>query len=303
VQFELPEQARKRGIEPVMLQPGDDLEALARDAVRRGADVLGMAGGDGSQALVASIASECDLPFVCIPAGTRNHLALDLGVDRTDVVGSLDAFVDGFERTIDLARVNGRVFVNNVSLGIYAEIVQSEAYRDAKLQTATDMLADLLGPGAPQFSFDLESATGELVQDACLVLVSNNVYVLDRLGGFGTRPRIDEGVLGVVALRVAGAADATQLVAAELGGRIRAYPGWRQWTTTELEIRSDRPVAVGLDGEAITLSAPLEFDILPNALKVRLAPTAIGQSPASVAESMRRTGVRGLFRVALRGAG
>ena len=124
-----------------MLQAGDDLAGLARDAVARGADVLGMAGGDGSQALVAGIASEHGLPFVCIPAGTRNHLALDLGVDRDDVVGSLDAFKDGFERTIDLATVNGNVFVNNVSLGVYAHIVQSDDYRDAKMQTAAQRAA------------------------------------------------------------------------------------------------------------------------------------------------------------------
>src|SRR5437868_7636083 len=112
------EASHERGIETVTLEPGTDLEQLARDAVARGADVIGMAGGDGSQALVADIASEHDLPFVCIPAGTRNHFALDLGVDREDVVGALDAFAEGYERRVDLARVNGRVFVNNVSFGV-----------------------------------------------------------------------------------------------------------------------------------------------------------------------------------------
>ena len=85
--FHLVEESRKRGIEPVVLGPGDDLEQLARDAVAGGADAIGMAGGDGSQALVSAIAIEHDLPYVCVPAGTRNHLALDLGVDRDDVVG------------------------------------------------------------------------------------------------------------------------------------------------------------------------------------------------------------------------
>ena len=62
-----------------------------------------MAGGDGSQALVAQVAMEHDVAYVCIPAGTRNHLALDLGLDRDDVVGALDAFRAGTERPIDLA--------------------------------------------------------------------------------------------------------------------------------------------------------------------------------------------------------
>ena len=141
----LPDEARARGIEPIELKPGDDLEQLVRDAVAAGADGLAAAGGDGTQALVASIAAEHDLPFACIPAGTRNHFALDLGVDRDDVVGALDAFVTGGERRVDLAEINGRVFVNNASLGLYAEAVQREGYRDAKLRTMLDTAPDVLG--------------------------------------------------------------------------------------------------------------------------------------------------------------
>ena len=144
--FHLPEECRKRGIEPVVLRPGDDLLWLAEDAIARGADVIGMAGGDGSQALVATVAARHDVPHVCVPAGTRNHFALDLGLDRSDVVGALDAFTDGVELRIDLASVNGRTFVNNASLGLYAEIVQSPGYRDAKVKTAASVLPDLLGP-------------------------------------------------------------------------------------------------------------------------------------------------------------
>ena len=146
--FQLATECRKRGIEPVLLEPGDDLRELAEDAVRRGADVLGMAGGDGSQALVASVAAQAGLDYVCVPAGTRNHFALDLGLDRADVVGALDAYADGLQRWIDLAEVNGRTFVNNASLGLYAEVVQAPEYRDAKLRTAAAMLPDLLGPDA-----------------------------------------------------------------------------------------------------------------------------------------------------------
>ena len=146
--FKLVEECEKRGIEAIVLQQGDDLLELAEDAVARGADVIGMAGGDGSQALVSSVASAHDIPHVVIPAGTRNHFALDLGLDRNDVVGALDAYADGVERRIDLADVNGRIFVNNASLGLYAKIVQSEEYRDAKRQTAADMLPSMLGPDA-----------------------------------------------------------------------------------------------------------------------------------------------------------
>ena len=118
--FHLAAECEQRGIEPVVLRPGDDLLRLAEGAIDRGADVIGMAGGDGSQALVATVASRRRVPHVCVPAGTRNHFALDLGLDRGDVVGALDAFTDGVDRQIDLASVNGRVFVNNASLGLYA---------------------------------------------------------------------------------------------------------------------------------------------------------------------------------------
>ena len=144
--FHLADEARARGIEPIELKLGTDLEQLVRGAVADGADALAMAGGDGSQAVVAMVAAEQGLPYACIPAGTRNHFALDLGVDRDDVVGALDAFVGGRERRVDLAEVNGRVFVNNVSIGLYAEAVQREGYREAKLRTILDTLPEVLGP-------------------------------------------------------------------------------------------------------------------------------------------------------------
>jgi hypothetical protein len=125
--FHLVEEAKRRGIEPIVLTPGDDLRRLAQQAVDRGADVLGMAGGDGSQALVAGVAMHHGVGFVCVPAGTRNHLAMDLGLDRDDVVGALEAFGAAVERRIDLGLVDDRVFVNNATMGLYAKIVQSPA--------------------------------------------------------------------------------------------------------------------------------------------------------------------------------
>src|SRR3984957_19351659 len=181
--FHLAEEARRRGIEPIVLEPGDDLRELAESAIARGADVIGMAGGDGSQALVATVAARHDIPHVCIPAGTRNHFALDLGLDREDVVGALDAFTDGVERRIDLATVNGRTFVNNASLGLYAEVVQSPQYRDAKLKTAASILPDLIGPGANPLDLRYTGPDGQAHQTAHLILVSNNPYQLAHAGG------------------------------------------------------------------------------------------------------------------------
>ena len=267
----LVEEARRRGIETVVLHPGDDLLELAREAAAR-ADVIGMAGGDGSQALVAGVASEHDLTFVCIPAGTRNHFALDLGVDRNDVVGALDAFRWGTERTVDLARVNGRTFVNNVSLGVYAQIVRSEAYRAAKLATAREMLPDLLGDDAPPLPISLSSPDGVLHQHVRLVLVSNNPYVLDGLVGVGARPKLDTGMLGVVALELTGASDAAALTALDTIGQVKRFGGWHEWSTDTLLVESSEPVPTGIDGESVLLEAPLSFEIAPGALRVRQLP-------------------------------
>ena len=295
--FDLAAQARRRGIEPVLLRPGDDLLELAEDAIARGAQVIGMSGGDGSQALVATVAAKRDVAHVCIPAGTRNHFALDLGLDRDDVVGALDAFTDGVERRIDLARVNDRVFVNNASLGVYAKVVQSDAYRDAKLETWSGMLPDLLGPDAEPIDLEFTAPDGSRCDDAPLVLVSNNPYRLTSLAGAGTRERIDTGRLGVVAARVRSAADVSKLVALELVGQVGRFPGLESWASQEFEVRSSGPVEVGLDGEALVLDPPLRFASLPGALRVRL-PRGTGPPPGARAVALTTDNLGALLRVA-----
>jgi diacylglycerol kinase family enzyme len=295
--FDLAAEARRRGIEPIVLQPGDDLLELAEDAVARGAQVIGMAGGDGSQALVASVAARHDVPLVCIPAGTRNHFALDLGLDRDDVLGALDGFGDALERRIDLARVNDRVFVNNASLGVYAKVVQSEAYRDAKRETWTRMLPDMLGPDAGPIDLEFTAPDGSSWADAPLVLVSNNPYQLTSLAGAGTRERIDTGTLGIVAARVRSAADVSKLVALEMVGQVGRFPGLLSWSSASFEVRSQGPVAIGLDGEALVLDPPLRFSSLPGALRVRLPP-GVGLAPAARAAALTRDNLGTLLRVA-----
>ena len=238
--FQLVVECRKRGIEPILLEPGDDLRELAEDAVRRGADVLGMAGGDGSQALVASVAARAGLDYVCVPAGTRNHFALDLGLDRADVVGALDAYADALEKHIDLAEVNGRTFVNNASLGLYAQVVQAPEYRDAKLRTAAAVLPGLLGPDARPLDLCFTGPDGAEHHTAHLILVSNNPYQLVPTGGgVGTRERIDGGVLGLVTVMITDAAQASQFLALQAAGQAQRFSGWAEWAAPAS--RSARP--------------------------------------------------------------
>ncbi len=281
-EFGLEEECRQRGIEPIVLRPGDDLLDLAEQAIERGADVLGMAGGDGSQALVASVAMQAGVPIVCIPAGTRNHFALDLGLDRDDVVGALDAFGDAVEREIDLAEVNGRVFVNNVSLGVYAKIVQSPDYRDAKGQTTAAMLPELLGPNAEPFDLHFEDADGTRHDGAQIIQVSNNPYVLSSLAGFGSRARLDTGELGIAAAAIRGAADVAAFIAAESAGTLGRFGGWTEWAAPAFTVESGEPVEAGVDGEALLLDPPLRFRALPGAVRIRLPTHAPGYSPAAL---------------------
>ena len=277
--FRLADECQKRGIEPIVLQPSDDLLQLAEDAVASGADVIGMAGGDGSQALVATVASRRNVPHVCVPAGTRNHFALDLGLDRNDVVGALDAFADAVERQVDLASVNGRIFVNNASLGLYAKVVQSPEYRDAKISTAASMLPDLIGPEAKPLDLRFRGPEADY-PTAHLILVSNDPYQMDHLVDLGTRQRLDLGVLGIVAARIADAAQAGQLVAMEAAGRIRRFPGWLEWSAPRFEVNSGGPVDIGIDGEALRMDPPLVFESLPGALRVRLPRDVVRPSRA-----------------------
>jgi diacylglycerol kinase family enzyme len=264
-------EAARRGIEVVELAPGDDPGEIARRVADEGADAIGMAGGDGSQAAVAAVAASRGLPFVCVPAGTRNHFALDLGVDRRDVTGALDAFADGGERVVDIATVNGRTFVNNVSLGIYADAVSSDGYRRAKLRTLLTTMAEWAREG-PRLDLRWTGPGGHAHAAGGAILVSNNVYRLAHAVGSGTRPRMDEGRLGVVV--AAGPTErATRLH--------RPQRPWREWGAAEFDVDADHPVPAGIDGEAVVLEPPLRFRIEPRALRVRIPPGHPGASPSA----------------------
>ena len=282
----LAEEARRRGITPREFEPGEDWEQVVRDLVAGGADGLMAAGGDGTQALVATIAAEHDLPFACIPAGTRNHFALDLGVDRDDVVGALDAFVDGGEKRVDLGEVGGRVFVNNVSFGLYAEAVQRQGYRDAKIRTLLDTVPTMMGPGDAGGGHSLcwIGPDGSPQSSAAVILVSNNVYRLGKAIGSGARPHLDAGELGVAVMGAPTTSGHRQPL--------------QQWTTREFVIDSDGEVPLGVDGEALMMPTPLTIRIRPGALRVRIAPQHPGASPAYAQPTGFRDAIRRLLRIA-----
>jgi diacylglycerol kinase family enzyme len=263
--FGLVELARGLGAEVAVLDgPGFvDVTDLARSAVARGCDLLGVAGGDGTQALVAGIAAEHDLPFMVITAGTRNHFALDLGLDRADPRQCLNALTDGVELRVDLGVIADRPFVNNASFGAYAELVLSPAYRAGKAKTTLDLLPGLLvGRQRPRLDAHVGNHTIKAPQ---ALLVSNNPYAATDLAGLGRRARLDGGTLGVLAVRVDNAAQAAGLL------RRGHSPGVVGLTAAEVIVEAhDAEIPVGIDGEAAWLRTPVRCSVRSGALRVRV---------------------------------
>jgi diacylglycerol kinase family enzyme len=240
-----------------------DVAALVRDAVDRGADLLGVAGGDGTQALVAGIAADHDIPLLVISAGTRNHFALDLGLDRDDPSTCLQALTDGEEVRVDLGYIGDRPFVNNASFGAYAEIVQSPEYRDNKNRTMLEMLPDLL---SGQQGTQLTVRAGDRAMSGLqAVLISNNPYGANDVTELGRRPRLDLGTLGVIGVSVRSTRQAVSLL------RRTSQHGLTRATGTEVVVQADTPtVPVGVDGEALTMDVPVRCTSVPAALRVRV---------------------------------
>ena len=247
----LREATSRAGADVHVLREGDDLEALARDAR---ADVLGMAGGDGSLGIVAAVAIERDLPFVVVPWGTRNHFANDVGLDRDDPVRAVSAFAGGAERRVDVGRAGDRVFLNNVSFGVYARLVHR---RERKRQRG-EMLARLR---ALLTSLRDRRWTERFVVDgmpvrASVLLIANNEYRID-LFSLGERDRLDEGTLAVYAARGL--------------RRLR----WTERLAPRVTVESRKRVTrAAVDGEPVLLETPLELTVERAALRLLVPPEA-----------------------------
>ncbi|MFH8897042.1 diacylglycerol/lipid kinase family protein [Streptomyces coeruleorubidus] len=275
--FHLVEKARTAGCRVALLDADQhqDVAELARQAVAEGADLLAVAGGDGTQALVAEVAAHHDVPFVVIPAGTRNHFALDLGLDRDDPAAALEALTDGVEFRVDLGYAADRVFVNNASFGTYASVVTDPAYRDAKTRTTLRTLPGLLtGEDAPRLRTRADRTHVDGLQ---ALLVSNNPYgrAVDAARP-GRRERLDSGLLGVVCVRVGNTAQAARIVRGPRSGQlIRLNAG-------EVVVESDTgTLPVGIDGEHVVLPSPVVCRSAPGALRVRVPRRRPGTSRAS----------------------
>ena len=254
--FGLAAAARDAGIRVIMLERGDDIVELAKGAIADGADAIGAAGGDGSLGLIAGVALEHDVPFFCVPVGTRNHFALDLGLDRDDPLSALDAIRNGEEILIDHGVAGDRPFLNNVSFGIYAEAVHREEYRENKEQTIATVIAEMGAGTDSGTAVRFVTPRGEQAERTAMTLVSNNPYVWSGPPDHGRRLRLDSGKMGVTAV-------ASGTTASGVSGS-----GIRHWETDHLRLDADGPIKAGLDGEALVFDAPLDLVICHKALRV-----------------------------------
>jgi diacylglycerol kinase family enzyme len=297
--------AERSGVDLVMVAEGQDLLSLAEAALDAGASMLGVAGGDGSMAAGAGAASRAGVPFVCVPTGTRNHFARDLGIDPTDTATAMSAFRHGTEHRVDLADVNARVFVNNASLGLYAGLLASPHYRHSKLRAALDALPAMIGPESTPVALRIPAPDGTTLPAAHALLVSNNAYRLGGMGRGAWRPHLDSGLLGVMTVSAGSGVAVARMAAAELFGHDHPSVGIDRWTTdvltvtTVTTVETDGAVDAALDGEAVRLEGLLRFSIRPGALLVRLPavrPRSLARAVLAPARSLlraaRQTGPR-----------
>ena len=262
--------ARERGIGVRVLEPGEGAGHAALEAAKEGVESLAVAGGDGTVAAVAGVAVERDLPLVVAPTGTLNHFARDLGLDLARPLTALDAFAPSHhERRVDVGRVNCRPFINNVSLGLYAEMLADSGYRQDKLGVARVKLQAAFSDPKLRRALRITPPDEAPLESIVAVVVSNNPYEFARWDRLGQRYRLDTGTLQVSVLDAGTLDELERLIAGTLLGAIEFRPALRHWTSERLEMGIlDEVVRAGIDGEPITLKAPLRFSVEPGALRV-----------------------------------
>ena len=261
--------ARGHGILVRVVERGQDARQAAQAAVEEGARTLAVAGGDGSVAAVAGVATEHDLPLVIVPVGTLNHFARDLGLDLTRPLDALDAIASTHERSVDIGRINGRPFINNVSLGVYAQMLTDPGYRQNKLGVAQAKLQAAISDPKLRRMLRITPPSEAPLESVLAVVVSNNPYEFAQWNRLGQRLHMDLGMLQVSVLDVSTLDELERLIAGTLLGSIEVRPALRRWVSESLEMGiPGETVRAGIDGEPMTLETPLRFTIDPGALRV-----------------------------------
>lgn len=244
--------------------PAEGLDASIRSAIADGAAFVGMAGGDGTVRSGAGPLLGSDVPLLAVPAGTRNHFARQLGI--VDLPAAVRAAAGRIE-AVDVGEVNGRCFINNSAIGMYPQMVERrEAFQRRRLpKRVAQILADVaqLSRGR-RFRVSIEGVGYR----AWTLFIGNGQYGEDMLD-IATRQSIDEGMLDVRLVRADRLLARTRVIGALILGRLHRSALVVQRTVPELTFEFDTPtVEVALDGEVVTLDAPLHYRSRPGELRV-----------------------------------
>ena len=283
---ELCEEARREV--RVELASGKGIAKAARSAVDAGCELLVGGGGDGTIGTIAAVAAEAGLPFGVLPLGTRNHFARDLGLPL-DLEGATQVILAGHMRTVDLGEVNGRVFINNSSLGVYPRLVRLREkmmkYGLAKWAAALWALLAVLR--AHPFMAVRITADGEpMVRRTPFVFIGNNEYRMEGLSA-ARRESLSDGQLALYVMNASGRRNLLWLAWQILRGRTAELKELEVFRVAEAEIELKRSSThVALDGELVTMRGALTYRVLPEALEVFAPPpepepdgTATGSPP------------------------
>lgn len=251
---------------------GDELATLVKKAIGRGVDFIAMAGGDGSIRCAASLLAETGVALIPVPTGTRNHFARELGIETIEAAA---AAISGERRTVDLAEVNGRRFVNNSSVGFYAALVRE---RDEHERHLPALLANITAAWAQaRKGHRFRVTVNGRSHRAWLVFVGNGCYgegVTDLIH----REALDRALLDVRVLRADVRLARTRSVLALVLGRLAESPMLVQTEECQVAVEMTEPsVEVALDGEVERLRPPLCFRSLPGVLTVLVPASADGK--------------------------
>ena len=268
--------------EIVACEPARLTETARRLADRDGVEVVVSAGGDGTASSVAAGVAGSGTPMAVLPMGTLNHFARDLGMP-TDLGEAMKAIAAGRIQHVDVGEVNGRVFVNNSSIGLYPEVVRMRD-RDRHEKGRNKWFAMALAAMRVLWRFRLLAVRVEMPHRLLsmitpFVFIGNNDYSTT-VGSLGRRERLDSGRLALYIVRTHGRLHTILVMLRAMFGRAEAVRELETERVTELWVAPHQhSIKVALDGEVFRMPAPLHYRIRPGALAV-ISPAAATEEKA-----------------------
>jgi diacylglycerol kinase family enzyme len=267
----------------VRLARSGELDALLREAIARRPEVVVAGGGDGTVSTVAAALAGGEIALGVLPLGTLNHFAKDMRLPLA-LEPAVEQIAHGAMRRVDVGDVNGRVFINNSSLGLYPDIVRDRERQQKRLGRGKWPALVWATLGAlrrfPFLSVRLSVDGAERLRRTPFVFIGNNPYTMEGFA-IGERERLDSGCLSLYVVQRAGRLRLLQLALRALLGRLEQARDFDALVAGAIDIESRRQrLRVATDGEITVMTPPLHYRIRPASLLVVAAPAQTGTPPA-----------------------